>query len=179
MLVTSPYRDVTVIDVARMAGTSPATFYQYFSDIETAIIELAGDLVRDAGQLKELASAGTWSGKTGYANAEALVDGFLAFWPNHDAILRVVELAAAEGDKRFSRIRGKVLAPVATALAAAVADAQRDASPNATATALVAMLAAVAAARNGFDGVSVKPKEMRTSLATLVCLGITGRKPTR
>jgi AcrR family transcriptional regulator len=179
MLVTSPYRDVTVIDVARMAGTSPATFYQYFSDIETAIIELAGDMVRDAAQLKELASAGTWSGKTGYANAEALVEGFLAFWPEHDAILRVVELAAAEGDKRFSRIRGRVLGPVASALAGAISSAKGDGSPAATATALVTMLSAVAAARSGFEGVSVKPKDMRTSLAVLVCQGITGRKPTR
>ena len=43
MLASTSYRDVTVIDVARLAGTSPATFYQYFPDIQAAVVELAGD----------------------------------------------------------------------------------------------------------------------------------------
>src|SRR5258708_4193522 len=41
LLASTSYRDVTVIDVARQAGTSPATFYQYFPDIQTAVAELA------------------------------------------------------------------------------------------------------------------------------------------
>ncbi len=41
MLSSSPYRDVKVIDVARKAGTSPATFYQYFPDVEGAVLEIA------------------------------------------------------------------------------------------------------------------------------------------
>ena len=41
MLTTTSYRDVKVIDIAREAGTSPATFYQYFADVEAAILVLA------------------------------------------------------------------------------------------------------------------------------------------
>lgn len=129
MLGTSPYRDVTVIDVARMAGTSPATFYQYFPDIEAAVIELATDMVRDGAELKELVGDRAWTGKAGFNNAETLVDGFLRFWQQHEAILRVVDLAASEGDKRFSRIRAKVLSTVAAALAESISGTQKAAAP--------------------------------------------------
>lgn len=37
MLRTTSYRDLKVVDIAREAGTSPATFYQYFPDVESAI----------------------------------------------------------------------------------------------------------------------------------------------
>src|SRR5579875_835714 len=77
MLKTSAFRDVTVIDVARMAGTSPATFYQYFPDIEAAILELANDMLREGAALRELVAGQSWTGKAGYATAEAVVDGFM------------------------------------------------------------------------------------------------------
>src|SRR5690606_33830306 len=34
-------REVSVAEIARRAGTSPATFYQYFRDVEEATLELA------------------------------------------------------------------------------------------------------------------------------------------
>ena len=92
MLSTSPYRDVKVIDVARMAGTSPATFYQYFPDVEGAVLELAEEMAKEGAGLTDLVAGRSWVGKSGAAAAEELVDGFLAFWRKHDAILRVVDL---------------------------------------------------------------------------------------
>ena len=44
MLTAGSYRDLKVVDIARGAGTSPATFYQYFADVEAAILVLAEDL---------------------------------------------------------------------------------------------------------------------------------------
>src|SRR5258708_27226472 len=120
LLASTSYRDVTVIDVARQAGTSPATFYQYFPDIQTAVVELANEVLKEAGALKDLASEPSWSGRSGTVAAAALVDGFLGFWREHDAILRVVDTAAAEGDRRFSRIRMKLLNSVVSALSEAI-----------------------------------------------------------
>ncbi|EFL23941.1 putative TetR-family transcriptional regulator, partial [Streptomyces himastatinicus ATCC 53653] len=100
MLSTSPYRDVKVIDVARKAGTSPATFYQYFPDVEGAVLEIAEEMAKEGAGLTELVSGRSWAGKSGATAADELVDGFLSFWRKHDAILRVVDLGAAEGDKR-------------------------------------------------------------------------------
>ena len=45
LLYTTSYRDLKVVDIARGAGTSPATFYQYFPDAESALWALADELV--------------------------------------------------------------------------------------------------------------------------------------
>lgn len=185
MLNTSPYRDVKVIDVARMAGTSPATFYQYFPDVEGAVLELAEEMAKESVTLTELVADRSWVGKAGVAAADDLVDGFLAFWRRHDAILRVVDLGAAEGDKRFNKIRMKVLNAVTGPLTDSVKELQsknkvdKTVSPAAVAGSLVVMLAAVASHQKGFTSWGVKQAELKPNLALLVHLGITGKKPAK
>lgn len=185
MLSTSPYRDVKVIDVARMAGTSPATFYQYFPDVEGAVLELADDMAKEGAALTDLVAGRSWVGKAGAQTADDLVDGFLSFWRKHDAILRVVDLGAAEGDKRFNRIRTRILTAVSGSLTEAVKELQtkgrvdKDVSAPAVASSLVAMMAAVAAHQKGFSGTGVKQADLKPTLALLVYLGVTGKKPTK
>lgn len=185
MLSSSPYRDVKVIDVARRAGTSPATFYQYFPDVEGAVLELAEDLARDSASLTELVADRSWTGKAGWQTSEELVEGFLSFWKRNEAILRVVDLGAAEGDKRFYKIRMRVLNSVNGSLTEAIKQLQakgrasRDINPAAMAGSLVTMLAAVAGHQKGFQTWGVKQSDLKPNLATLVHLGVTGRKPTK
>ncbi len=185
MLSSSPYRDVKVIDVARKAGTSPATFYQYFPDVEGAVLEIAEQMATEGGQLTELLAGRSWVGKAGWQTSQELVDGFLEFWRRNDAILRVVDLGAAEGDKRFYKIRMKILNSVNNSLSDAVAELQskgkvdKDVNPAAVAGSLVAMLAAVASHQKGFQTWGVKQAELKPNLALLVHLGVTGRKPTK
>ncbi|GGY26314.1 TetR family transcriptional regulator [Streptomyces djakartensis] len=185
MLSSSPYRDVKVIDVARKAGTSPATFYQYFPDVEGAVLEIAEQMATEGAALTELLEGRSWAGKAGWQTAQELVDGFLEFWRRNDAILRVVDLGAAEGDKRFYKLRMKILNSVNNSLADAVAGLQakgrvdKDVNPAAVAGSLVAMLAAVASHQKGFSSWGVKQAELKPNLAMLVHLGVTGRKPTK
>ncbi|MGW5613548.1 TetR family transcriptional regulator [Streptomyces sp. NPDC003877] len=185
MLSSSPYRDVKVIDVARKAGTSPATFYQYFPDVEGAVLEVAEQMAAEGASLTELLEGRSWAGKAGWQTAQELVDGFLEFWRKNDAILRVVDLGAAEGDKRFYKLRMKILNSVNNSLADAVAELQakgrvdKDVNPAAVAGSLVAMLAAVASHQKGFSSWGVKQAELKPNLALLVYLGVTGRKPTK
>ncbi|MGX1131375.1 AcrR family transcriptional regulator [Streptomyces glaucescens] len=185
MLSSSPYRDVKVIDVARKAGTSPATFYQYFPDVEGAVLEIAEQMAAEGAGLTELVEGRNWVGKAGWQTAQELVDGFLEFWRRNDAILRVVDLGAAEGDKRFYKIRMKILNSVNNSLADAVAQLQakgkvdKDVNPAAIAGSIVAMLAAVASHQKGFTSWGVKQAELKPNLALLVHLGITGKKPTK
>ncbi|GAA2482782.1 TetR family transcriptional regulator [Streptomyces gobitricini] len=185
MLSSSPYRDVKVIDVARKAGTSPATFYQYFPDVEGAVLEIAEEMAKKGAGLTELASGRTWVGKAAWQSSEELVEGFLDFWRKNDAILRVIDLGAAEGDKRFAKIRMKILSSVTTSLTDAVKELQsknkvdKDVSPAAMAGSLVAMLAAVASHQKGLQTWGVKQAELRPNLALLVHLGITGKKPSK
>lgn len=185
MLSSSPYRDVKVIDVARKAGTSPATFYQYFPDVEGAVLEIAEQMAAEGAGLTELLEGRSWVGKAGWQTAQELVDGFLEFWKRNDAILRVVDLGAAEGDKRFYKLRMKILNTVNNSLSDAVAELQskgkvdKDVNPGAIAGSLVAMLAAVASHQKGFTAWGVKQAELKPNVALLVHLGVTGRKPTK
>ncbi|MER6343576.1 TetR family transcriptional regulator [Streptomyces sp. NPDC001595] len=185
MLSSSPYRDVKVIDVARKAGTSPATFYQYFPDVEGAVLEIAEQMAAEGAGLTEVVEGRSWVGKAGWQTAQELVDGFLEFWRKNDAILRVIDLGAAEGDKRFAKLRVKILNSVNNSLADAVAELQskgkvdKDVNPAAIAGALVAMLAAVASHQKGFSTSGVKAAELKPNLALLVHLGVTGKKPTK
>ncbi|MFI2434359.1 TetR family transcriptional regulator [Streptomyces sp. NPDC018693] len=185
MLSSSPYRDVKVIDVARKAGTSPATFYQYFPDVEGAVLEIAEQMAAEGAGLTELVEGRSWVGKAGWQTAQELVDGFLEFWRKNDAILRVVDLGASEGDKRFYKIRMKILNSVNNSLSDAVAELQakgrvdKDVNPAAIAGSLVAMLAAVASHQKGFTSWGVKQAELKPNLALLVHLGVTGKKPTK
>ena len=79
MLRTTSYRDLKVVDIAREAGTSPATFYQYFPDVESAILVLADEMVA-AGveQFADVVVRNHWRGKSGYEGAEALADAWVA-----------------------------------------------------------------------------------------------------
>ena len=54
LLTTTSWRSVKVTDIARQARTSPATFYQYFGNVEQAIRVLAEGMVDQAAQLAEL-----------------------------------------------------------------------------------------------------------------------------
>ncbi|MET8693346.1 TetR family transcriptional regulator [Streptomyces bauhiniae] len=185
MLSSSPYRDVKVIDVARKAGTSPATFYQYFPDVEGAVLEIADSMAAESAELTELLAGRTWTGKAGWQTAQDLVDGFLDFYRRHDAILRVVDLAAAEGDKRFNKLRMKILNAVNGSLSEAITELQskgrvdKDVNPAAIAGSLVTMLSSVAAHQKGFTAWGVKQAEIKPNLALLIYLGVTGKKPTK
>jgi AcrR family transcriptional regulator len=183
MLATSSYRDLKVIDIAREAGTSPATFYQYFPDVEAAIFVLAQDMAAQGEHLTEVVSDGSWKGKAAYNTALDLVDAFLAFWDENRPVLRVMDLATDEGDLRFQRIRVRVLNDLTRALAGVAEISRserrlpRDLDPMATAGVLVAMLAHVAAHHYGFEFWGIRTADMRASLARQVAWGVTGTKP--
>ncbi len=185
MLGSAPYRDVRVIDVARQAGTSPATFYQYFPDIEAAVLELASETVQESGELSALVAGRSWAGKAGKQASEELVDGVQSFWRRHEAILRVIDVSAAEGDRRFVRIRARVLGalikPLAESLEESRSKSRATGEPPATAVAasLVTMVCGATAQAKSLQTAGAKQAEVKPTLAALVQLGMTGRKPTK
>ena len=106
-----------VIDIAREAGTSPATFYQYFADVEAAILVLAEEMAQQGQHLTEIITDGSWAGADAFATSLELVDAFLEFWDEHRPVLRVMDLATDEGDGRFQKIRVRLLNDITKALA--------------------------------------------------------------
>jgi AcrR family transcriptional regulator len=181
LLERTSYRDLTVSEIARCAGTSPATFYQYFPDVEAAILVLARAMAANGRALTELIHSARWQGRGGLEAATALVDAFLAFWERHRAILRVVDLATAEGDLRFQNIRTHLLNEVTLGLRDVIAEFRaagrhpKDVDPMAQAATLVSMLAHVAQHRYGFEFWGIRTEDVRRSLARLLATGVTGR----
>jgi AcrR family transcriptional regulator len=123
LLVATPWRSIKVIDIARQAGTSPATFYQYFENVEAAITVLAEELVEGAVVLAGLVD-GDWSEEASWDTAVAVVEGFMDYWERNRAVFRVVELTTVEGDLRFQGLRVRALNAVTVTLARVIATAQ-------------------------------------------------------
>ena len=110
LLETHGVRDVRVVEIAHAVETSPATFYQYFRDVEDAVLILAAQV---GAEMAPLAAALTapWIDGDSLASARTLVDGFIDFWDRHRAVLRTRNLAAQEGDDRFRDVRNRANAP--------------------------------------------------------------------
>jgi AcrR family transcriptional regulator len=179
LLASTPYRDLKVTDITRAAGTSPATFYQYFVDIEAILLAIAEQAVDEGRQLAELINGRPWKGAAGVASAEGLVDGFLEFWRDHRSTLRVVDLLSTEGDKRFRHQRVLMLNAMTKALAEEIADLQGDdkgVEPMAMAGALIGMLVNLAGHRAGFEAWDIRFDEVREAMVRLIYWGVTGPK---
>lgn len=176
MLRAGSYRDLAVVDIAREAGVSPATFYQYFPDVETAIFFIA-DHIADEGRERLTGLVEAIDLQTTHG-AEALAEGFLDLWRDYDAIFRVLDLGAAERDARFQSRRTQLLSGPTAALQDAIAAQQAAGAlshtidPAAVAATLTSMLAHVAAHRRGLREWGVARQDLVASMGRLVALSL-------
>jgi AcrR family transcriptional regulator len=179
LLDKSSYRDITVVEIARRARTSTATFYQYFTDVEAALVELARELTDEGPRIVNLIRSGDWQ-TDGPKAALKLVDAFVDLWERHHAILRVVDLATSEGDLRFRNIRTHLLSQVTDELRdAIIKTGDQQLEPRAQAATVVSLLAHVAEHRYGYEFWGIKLDDMRRSTAHMVAWGITGGREPR
>jgi AcrR family transcriptional regulator len=188
LLSTTSWRSVKVTDIARQAGTSPATFYQYFSNVEEAIRVLAEGMVDQAAQLSELVG-GDWSEASSWETALSITEGFLAYWEENRAIFRVVDLATEDGESQLRGIRVRALNAVTIALAQVISQASpagrgapgtgtgspAGSDPMAVAGAIVAMYASVSAHRYGFEFWGIRTAHLIDTQARILHWAVTGR----
>jgi AcrR family transcriptional regulator len=180
LLATRPLRDLRVIDVARREGSSPATFYQYFEDLEDAVVSLAERAALEMPPIVE-ELGGSMEGEEGLARARRVVEAFIAHWDAHRAVLRVRNLASEEGDPRFIDLRRRVHAPVIEALAAQVERGQRaggvarEIHPHAAAAALAAILERLAAYHTELRAFGVTREDLVETSARILVRTLTGR----
>ncbi len=189
LLTTTSWRSVKVTDIARQARTSPATFYQYFGNVEQAIRVLAEGMVDQAAQLAELVG-GDWSEKCSWDTARTVTDSFLAYWEDNRAVFRVVDLATEEGDAELRGIRVRALNAVTVALAQVIVAASPSSEgtpgtstrspagndPMAVAGTLVAMFASVSAHRYGFEFWGIRTAHLVDTQARVLHWAVTGRE---
>jgi AcrR family transcriptional regulator len=177
LLDESSYRAVRVVDIARAAGTSPATFYQYFPGVESAVLALAEALAEQgAAELRGLVANHRWDPAGAPASALALAEGFLDFWERNGALMTVIDHASLEGDQRFRQIRTRLLNGVTVALEAVAAASTHDDSREARAVAgvLTSMLSHVAAHRRGLEDWGIERRDLQATMARIIAEVLTG-----
>ncbi|MEM7141621.1 MAG: TetR family transcriptional regulator [Actinomycetota bacterium] len=166
------FLDLKVTDISRRAGTSPATFYQYFADAEAAVLSLAEQMVENGSdELRALVVEPDWNGGDA---ARELAGGFLRFFETHEVMLRVIDIATTEGDERFRALRVRLLNGVFLALRDLAEAAETDdrladgVDPGAAAGVLTTMLAHVSAHQPGFESWGVGRTALQDTMATLI-----------
>jgi AcrR family transcriptional regulator len=166
-------RDLRVVDIAREVGTSPATFYQYFRDVEEAVLAIAESVGEQAAPLAEYIDE-PWEGDGGLESARRLVDGFLVYWDEHRAVLRTRNLAAQEGDQRFRDVRNAALKPITEGLSRKVAESRvPGVAPYAAAAALVAMMERMAAFHVDLEPYGVSRADVVETTARIIFRTVT------
>lgn len=173
-------REVSVVDIARRAGTSPATFYQYFKDASDAALALAEMAAEEVPAVVELID-GSWRGPKGLETARAIVDAFVRHWDDHRAVLLVRNLAADEGDRRFIKVRRRAMTPVLQHLAQRVEKSQsegriaKEVHPYAAAAALASILERLAAYHRELEYFGVTRDHLVETCARILYQTVTGR----
>jgi AcrR family transcriptional regulator len=181
LLGSRSIRDVRVVDIARAVGTSPATFYQYFADVESAVLVLADEVADELDPIAHLLDE-PWKGKTGLDVARQLVDSFVTYWDRYRAILRVRNLASEEGDDRFRDVRIRTLSRITDRLRTQIAIAQDagrvapEVQPYAAAAGLVAMLERMAAYHVNLEDRGTSRADLVETLARIIHGTVTGRR---
>ena len=113
--------ELRVVDITRELGISPATFYQYFGDVDAAILALAEEATEDERPLVEFLRP-AWTRDDGVDRARAFIDAYMSYWDAHSAVLRVRNLKAEEGVKAFRELRSDANLLIIDALKTMISD---------------------------------------------------------
>lgn len=124
LLGEKPMRDLRVIDIARRIGSSPATFYQYFKDVEDVVLHLASRVSEFTPEIVELIS-GDWTGRAGHERGRKLAEVVIGHWDRYAPILRVRNNACDEGDVAFRELRMSAMMPLVHAFAEMIEASQK------------------------------------------------------
>lgn len=118
-------RELKVVDITREVGTAPATFYQYFPDIEVALMALVEEVSEELSTTVVPLLSPPWTSAADLDRATAFVDGYWTAWQSRFAVLRVNMVRGDEGDDRWIDVRQRGYLPMLTAMTETVAAAQR------------------------------------------------------
>ncbi len=180
LLAERSVRDVSVVEIARKADTSPATFYQYFKDVGDATLVLADQAAEEMPAVLELID-GPWRGQKGLDTARAIVRAFVDHWDAYRAVLLVRNLWADEGDRRFMKVRRRALSPVIEHLAKLIETNQaqgriaKEVHPAAAAAAMASILERLSAYHREIEYFGAGREELIESCARILFQTVTGR----
>ncbi|MCZ6463584.1 MAG: TetR family transcriptional regulator [Proteobacteria bacterium] len=172
--------DLSVVEIARKVGSSPATFYHYFKDVEEAALYLAEQAAEEMPAVLDLIDR-SWRGQRGLDTARAIVEAFVAHWDRYHAVLLVRNLSADKGDRRFQRVRRRALGPLLDHLADRIRESQQagrvseEIHPYAAAAALASVLERLAAHQKDLAYYGVTRENLAETCARMLNQVVTGR----
>ncbi len=143
LLEKRPLRDVVVADIATLAGTSSSSFYIYFADVSSAALAAAQGVEQITPEIESLLG-NAWSRADAQDKASALVEAYVNFSSQHHAILRIRNLSADEGDKRFEDVRHRAVSRIHDLLESRIGAAKNGLDPSAGASAVLALMERIA-----------------------------------
>ena len=171
--------ELRLVDITREVGTAPATFYQYFSDIDAALLALADDAAQTTHELVEILEP-EWSEPAHAARAKAFVAAYVRYWDSHRAVLRVRNLKADEGHAEFRKIRSASQVAMMTVLSRKITEAKSEGrvgdqvDPVATAAAMLAMMERLMAYSAELQQRGTTTKNIEDTLSTILFETVSG-----
>jgi AcrR family transcriptional regulator len=174
LLEKRPLRDVVVSDIATLAGTSSSSFYIYFADVSSAALAAAQGVEQITPEIEALLGS-PWTRADAQDKAGTLVESYVNFSSQHHAILRIRNLSADEGDKRFEDVRHRAVSRIHELLEARIAAAKNGLDPSSGASAVLALMERIAAIARLPLRRHHSRKSLITSAAFLIASAMTPR----
>ncbi len=174
--------DLPVVEIARAAGASPATFYHYFRDVEEVALELAERAALEMPEVFALIE-GPWRGREGLARARAIAAWFLRHWERHRGVLLLRNLESDRGNRAFHEVRRKALGPLLDALTTELRHARdegrvrRELNPWVAAAAIVSLLELIAAHQQTLLAGDADRDDLVETCASIIYQTVTGEAP--
>jgi AcrR family transcriptional regulator len=174
LLEKRPLRDVVVSDIATLAGTSSSSFYIYFADVSAAALAAAQGVEQITPEIEALLGS-AWTRADAQDKAGALVESYVNFSSQHHAILRIRNLSADEGDKRFEDVRHRAVSRIHELLELRISAAKNGLDPSSGASAVLALMERIAAIARLPLRRHHSRKSLITSAAFLIASAMTPR----
>lgn len=171
-----------LVDVTREIGSSPASFYQYFTDIDDALLVLSDEVEESTEELAARLDT-PWSTVEDYVYALGFVGAYVAYWEEHGAVLRARNLKAEEGDARFRAKRSKAQLTIMDVMGPMVVDSiengrlSDEIDPVAAAAAMLAMLERLTSYRRELEERGSDAEAMNITLARILFRTVSGVNP--
>ncbi len=170
-------RDIRVAQIAKVAKSSPATFYVYFDTVQDAVLAAIAEIDQSPEELVALLAM-PWPRAEARERARRFVQTYVDYWQEHRVVFRVRNLASEEGDHRFHKLRENAIRPLLGAIARRINDREHgkpEVSAYAQAGILAAMLERLSAIYNGYlDSQLVTSKQLVEAAALVVADRLAG-----
>lgn len=150
---------LSAASISKEAGTSPATFYVYFDNVEDILWAICDAITDDTSDLfpdrNFLRSEGRLE-----EDAHTFVNGYCDIWSRHGPLLLYRNMEADRGNSRFNQLVLRIALPILEGLTDRIVEADpsvKRGDANAEAVVLIAAIDRVAAALHTWPENSLLP----------------------